>query len=404
MDSYRSSPTSPAGAAVGPEQSGAITADQPEARAGAQIPVLHPLLPDAHALLPYLQRIDQSRTYTNWGPLTVELESRLAGRWSLPESGVVSAGSGTAALVGAILATAGRATAGRPVAIVPALTFVATAVAVELCGYEVKVVDVDPETWMLDPARLAAGQLSDVGLVVPVAPFGAGVPQQSWAEFREREDRAVVIDGAASFESIERDAASYLGSIPVALSFHATKPFAAGEGGCVACTDARLAQEIVRALNFGFYDTRESMSPSLNGKMSEYHAAVALASLDVWESTRTAFLDVAAAYREEFSRVGLADRLGTAPEIASCYVIFRAADPGQASRIRARLGRRGIDTRVWYGGGVHRHPHFAGSAHGALTVTDAIAPCLIGLPVAPDLAGGVARSVAETVAAEVGVQ
>src|SRR5262245_61118053 len=120
----------------------------------AEVPVLHPLLPDSRALLPYLERIDRSRTYTNWGPLTVELESRIARRWSLPESGVVSAGSGTAALVGAILAAAGRATPGRSVAIVPALTFVATAVAVQLCGYEVRVVDVDPETWMLDPARL----------------------------------------------------------------------------------------------------------------------------------------------------------------------------------------------------------------------------------------------------------
>src|SRR5215218_524276 len=401
MGEYRSMPASSPEPDAGSEHASATAAHQPVRPEDVEVPVLHPLLPDARALLPYLERIDRSRTYTNWGPLSVELESRLAGRWSLPESGVVSAGSGTAALVGAVLAAAGRATPGRSVAIVPALTFVATAVAVQLCGYEIRVVDVDPETWMLDHARLAPGHLSGVGLVVPVAPFGVGVPQEPWEEFRELGDCAVVIDGAASFEDAERDPASYLGSIPVAMSFHATKPFAAGEGGCVACTDTQLARDAVRTLNFGFYDTRESMSPSLNGKMSEYHAAVALASLDVWESTRMTFLEVAAAYREEFSRVGLGDCVITAPRIASCYAILRAADTDQAARIRAQLGSRGIETRVWYGGGVHRHPHFARCAHGSLAVTEAIAGCLVGLPVAPDLAADALRSVAETVAAEV---
>src|SRR5579862_9688398 len=93
------------------------------------VPVLRPLLPSADDLLPYLRRIDETRIYTNWGPLTVELESRLCDRFGVPEPGVVSAASGTHALVGAILATAGRATPERPVALIPALTFVATAVA-----------------------------------------------------------------------------------------------------------------------------------------------------------------------------------------------------------------------------------------------------------------------------------
>src|SRR5262245_15918499 len=203
MDEYRSIPASLPQPGAGREPPGATAAETPETSEDAEIPVLRPLLPNARALLPYLERIDRSRTYTNWGPLTVELESRLARRWRLPESGVVSAGSGTAALAGAILAAAGRATRGRSVAIGPALTFVATAVAVELCGYEVRVVDVDPKTWMLDPKRLAAGDLSDVGLVIPVAPFGTGVRQEPWEEFREFGDCAVVIDGAASFEDVE---------------------------------------------------------------------------------------------------------------------------------------------------------------------------------------------------------
>ena len=367
------------------------------------IPVLRTCLPPAERLLPYLRRIDATRIYTNWGPLVLELEERLCRRFSLPPGGVVSAGSGTSALTASILASAGRAASERRFAIVPALTFVATAAAAELCGYTPRIADVDPETWQLDPERVAAqADLDEVAVVIPVAPYGRPVPQEPWLEFRERTGIPIVIDGAATFETAASQPERVLGELPVAMSFHATKAFATGEGGCVACTDAQLGRDAVRTLNFGFYETRESMSPSLNGKMSEYHAAVALASLDVWESTQTAFLEVAAAYRDEFSRVGLGDCVRTAPETASCYAIFRAADPDQAMRIRARLRSRGIDTRVWYGLGVHRHPHFASCAQGSLAFTDAIAGCLIGLPIAPDLAAGTVRSVADTIAAEVG--
>ena len=62
-----------------------------------------------------------------------------------------------------------------------------------------------------------------------------------------------------------------------AFSLHATKGLATGEGGMVACTNAARIERIGQALNFGFSGSRESRSPSTNGKMSEYHAAVGLA-------------------------------------------------------------------------------------------------------------------------------
>ena len=144
---------------------------------GPAIPVLRPQLPGAERLLPYLRRIDSARIYSNWGPLAGELERRLAERLGVPADGFSSASSGTAALVGAILASAGRATPERPLALIPAFTFIATAAAVELCGYDPYLLDVDANSWMLDPDRVAAHpNLDHVGLVVPVALFGRPVP------------------------------------------------------------------------------------------------------------------------------------------------------------------------------------------------------------------------------------
>jgi len=78
------------------------------------IPVMRPQLPRAETLLPYLRRIDASRIYSNYGPLVQEFENRLSRHFELPAGGAVSASTGTTALIGAVLATAGRARPDRP--------------------------------------------------------------------------------------------------------------------------------------------------------------------------------------------------------------------------------------------------------------------------------------------------
>src|SRR5580704_1462408 len=186
------------------------------------VPVMRPQLPLAERLLPYLRRIDQSRTYSNYGPLSRELEQRLANMLQLPAggvvTGVVTASSGTTALIGAILASAGRGTPARPLALLPAFTFVATAAAVEQCGYTPYLADIDPDTWMLQPESLANHpELERIGVVVPVAPFGRPVPQHRWQVFARQTGISVVIDGAASFEPISDAADLFVGPLPVIL-------------------------------------------------------------------------------------------------------------------------------------------------------------------------------------------
>ena len=166
-----------------------------------RLPVLRPRLPSAECLLPYLQRIDRTRVYSNHGPLLSSFQNRLTNYPQLPAGSMTCTSSGTMAVVGAILAATGRASSKRPFAIIPAFTFVATAVAVQQCGYEPYVTDVDAKSWMLDPHALANHPLlHKVGVVVPVAPFGRPVPQGPWNEFHRRTSISVVIDGAASFE------------------------------------------------------------------------------------------------------------------------------------------------------------------------------------------------------------
>lgn len=348
--------------------------------------VLRPRLPTADKLLPYLRRIDQSRVYSNFGPLVLEFEERLSRHLGLPPDAVVSANTGTAGLVAAILASAGRAQGDRPLALMPDFTFVATAVAAQECGYQPLLADVDADSWQLDPdALLAHPGLDRVGVVIPVAAFGRPVAQGPWLAFRERTGIPVVIDGAAGFEAIADAPGAFLGPIPVMVSLHATKSLATGEGGFVACTDPDLTTRIGQALNYGFHFSRDSRTASTNGKMSEYHAAVGLAELDEWPSKQAAFASVIASYRRQLAEAGLASRVATAPDICSSYVLFRCNDAGESARVQDALQRAGVEFRHWYGLGLHHQTYFADSLRDALPVTATIAPCLLGLPMACDL-------------------
>ena len=350
------------------------------------IPVLRPLLPSADSLLPYLRRIDEMRSYSNHGPLSVELEQRLARALALPPGGLICASSGTAALIGAILATAGRGTTERPLAIIPAFTFAATASAAEQCGYLPYLADVDRATWMLDADRLIAHpERHRVGLVLPVAPFGRPVRQEPWRRFHETTGIPVVIDGAASFVALAERPEEFLGMIPTAISFHATKAFATGEGGAVATTDVPLAERSAQALNFGISGIRDCRIASTNGKMSEYHAAVGLAELDGWPKKLAGWLDVADGYREQMARAGLLDRLHVARDIGPNYVLYECRGATEAEQVQNRFEADGVDFRLWYGAGLHRQTYYRDVARDDLTVVDDLSCRLCGLPAAPDL-------------------
>jgi dTDP-4-amino-4,6-dideoxygalactose transaminase len=343
-------------------------------------------LPRAVRLLPYLETIDANRWYTNRGELVNLLETRLGDVLGAGKAQVVSAASGTAAIEAAILATAGRATPRRPLALLPAYTFVATASAVERCGYVPYLLDVEPDTWTLAAARLNGHpMLERTGVVVPVAPYGRAIAQAAWAEFAARANVPVVIDAAAGFEALAADPARSTGTIPVALSFQATKAFSSGEGGAVIWSDADGLLRVVRSLNFGILWKRESTSAGMNGKMSEYHAAVGLAALDEWDHTARANRAAVESYDRAAQAFGIRERLVLAPDIASNYALLDAGSLAGASDLVAALQARKIESRRWYGYGLHHEPYWRNAQRDALPQTDRIAPSVVGLPMYCDI-------------------
>lgn len=337
-----------------------------------------PKLPPAWAVIPYLQRIDESRWYSNFGPLLTELEGRLAARFPRPTR-VVTVANATQGLE--LVLRALDAPRGAYV-ILPAWTFVATAHAVVQAGLTPWFADVDEETWTLDPAT-AVDVLTradrPVAAVIPVSPFGRPLDLAAWRGLRDATGVPVLIDAAAGFDTVD-DA-----RLPVVVSLHATKVLGVGEGGYLATEDDDLAERVRMLSSFGFRGSRESQLPATNAKLSEYTAAVGLAALDGWAGDRLRFLRAAQMLRialVDQPRVAFQPGWGVDWITSVCSV---AVPEGAAQAVEMRLAAHGIDTRRWWGAGCHTSPAFAACRREDLSVTDRLGRRVIGLPFSIDL-------------------
>lgn len=342
---------------------------------------MRPQLPDVAQLSPYLERIDAARYYSNHGPLLRELERRLAAHFAVQPEQLSLVANGTVALSAALLAV------GAPIGsrcLVPSWTFVASAAAIWAANLTPYFVDVSPSTWMLDPLEIERrADLEGVGAVMVVSAFGAPVDTQAWDAFTARTGIPVVIDCAASFDTVTSVAQARPGKSPIMISLHATKVFGTGEGGVVISLDDRTMNRFHRICNFGVWDSPEGQILGYNGKLSEYHAAVGLAALDGWQTRRAALAALTERYAAALAqRSGVATVPGYAGGWVSCYCNVAVDD---ASGTIERLERLGIATRRWWQNGVHHQRAYRPFGRDELPVTDSLGSRVFGLPFFHDM-------------------
>jgi dTDP-4-amino-4,6-dideoxygalactose transaminase len=225
--------------------------------------------------------------------------------------------------------------------------------------------------------------------VLACATFGVAPPtaqRTAWRASCERYGVPLLIDAAPGFGSLDEEGRRIggLGDTEI-FSFHATKPFAIGEGGAVVTADQELAERITRLINFGIdRGTRSSTEIGLNAKMSELHAATALAMLDRVDG-------VLARRRANAQRLqaAVADMPYTfqSGSSSSTWQIFQLLAPTPAVRERCveLAAGHGIEVRTMHAPALHRQPAFSRHARGALPVTDFLAERALALPMANTL-------------------
>lgn len=249
------------------------------------VPLLVPDMPTPQALLPWLERMHAARHYSNFGPLVRELEAEFACRFGMDGEQVTTVSSATQGLE--LVLQALNLPPGSRV-LLPTFTFVATATAVLRAGHVPVLADVDADTWLLTPqiAVAACGHMR-IDAVMPVATFGMPHDMSAWDQFEQDIGIPVVVDAAAAYGSQWLRGAQ--GTL--VFSLHTTKSLPAGEGGLVVSSRPGLANKVRQLSNFGInLDATAEVplgalaSTGTNAKMSEYHAAIGLASLQTWDA------------------------------------------------------------------------------------------------------------------------
>ena len=309
-----------------------------------KIPLLRPKLPDAQALLPFLQQIDFNQFYTNFGPLHKEFLTKLLELQAAKEKTSLFGSLTSSATLGIELALAALdLPAGSKVG-VPALTFIATGTAIERCGHIPVVLDVDPNSWLLTTQQMPTGRdLSDIRAVIPVSTFGMPQDAQAWSAWSRVHQIPVIIDAASAW-----GAQLTAPDVTVVFSLHATKALSSGEGGLILTRNSELAARLRMMSNFGI--GMDTAYISTNAKMSEYHAAIGLAHLNMWPDQVLARSSLMQKYRRAFS--GIVGRVLEFQKDTGLFspslMCVRLVSRELRDELEAACSQSSIQTRRWY--------------------------------------------------------
>jgi dTDP-4-amino-4,6-dideoxygalactose transaminase len=256
--------------------------------------VTQPSLPPLEDLQPYLEMIWHNKILTNGGPLHQEFEARLA-----EYLGVEHVSLFTNCTVALITALQALRVSGE--VITTPYSFVATAHSLLWNSLQPVFVDIDPETFNLDPERIEAAITPQTTAIMPVHCYGNPCDVDRIQKIADVHGLKVIYDAAHAF-GVKRHGESILryGDLSV-LSFHATKVFNTFEGGAIVSPDAKTKRRIDFLKNFGFADEVTVMAPGINGKMDELHAAIGLLQLNHVDEAIRKRRDIDLAYRACFT-------------------------------------------------------------------------------------------------------
>lgn len=233
----------------------------------------------------------ESGILTHNGPILQRLERELELRWDTRNLVVMT--NGTVALQLAL-----KALGLKGEIITTPFTWVATASAIIWENCVPVFVDVDPETFNIDPSKIEAAITHKTSGILPVHVFSNPCDVDAIDAVAKANGLKVIYD-AAHATGVDYNGRSVMeyGDI-AAMSFHATKLFNSGEGGACLATDDDLFERLRRLRFFGYDSTKDIVDEGCNGKMTELHAALGVANIKYMDNVELKRKQVFEAYFE----------------------------------------------------------------------------------------------------------
>ncbi|AXY75557.1 DegT/DnrJ/EryC1/StrS family aminotransferase [Paraflavitalea soli] len=236
------------------------------------IPVTKPFLPPVEEYESYIRDIWQRQWLTNNGPLVNELELKLKVYLEVPH--LLYVANGTIALQLAI-----RALELRGQIITTPFSFIATTSSAMWENCKPVFVDINPGTLNIDAEKIEEAITPETSAILATHVFGNPCDILAIDEIAKKHNLKVIYDASHCFGTRYHGRSVYSYGDISTTSFHATKIFHTVEGGAVFTNDPELLRKMAYMRNFGFDGPENFACVGINGKNSEFHAAMGLANL-----------------------------------------------------------------------------------------------------------------------------
>lgn len=233
------------------------------------INVVKSFLPPMETYTEYLKGIWERGHLTNHGPLVNELEEKLKEYLGVKHLFFVN--NGTIAIQIAI-----RALELKGEIITTPFSYVATTSSIVWEQAEPVFVDIDPATFTIDASKIEAAITDKTTGILATHVYGIPCDTQAIEAIAAKHQLKVIYDAAHAFGVAHRGrGVMNFGDIST-LSFHATKLFHTVEGGAIMTNNDDVAHKIGYMRNFGHKGQEDFWGMGINGKSSEFHAAMGL--------------------------------------------------------------------------------------------------------------------------------
>jgi dTDP-3-amino-3,4,6-trideoxy-alpha-D-glucose transaminase len=310
----------------------------------------------------------------------------------------VGMASGTSALT--VLLRAAGIGRGDEV-ILPAHTFIATALAVIHAGAIPVLCDVEWGTGLMDVDAAEAAIGPETAAIMPVHLYGQLCDMGALTALADRHGLALIEDAAqahgATFDG--RPAGGF--GAGAAFSFYPSKNLGAlGDAGAICTNDAALAESARQLRHLGQRAKGEHVTLGVNERLDGLQAALLQVKLGRLEAANARRRQHAARYRDALG--GCVELLEERPATPCVYHLFPVRVP-RRDALAERLRRAGIQVGVHYSPALHHQPALRGMAvsDGDLATAEAWAAQELSLPMAPDLSPAEIERVAAVCAAVV---
>jgi len=308
----------------------------------------------------------------------------------------VGAASGTAALHLALCA-AGVQPGDEVITV--SYTFIATAEVAKLCGASVKMVEIDPQTYCMDPASLRSAISNRTKVIIPVHLYGHPADMDPIQRIAEEHGIAVIEDAAQAHGA--RYKGRRVGGIaPIAtFSFYPGKNLGAyGDAGALTLADPATADRVDSLANHGRSLRYRHEFEGFNYRLDAMQAAVLsvkLRRLDQWNERRR---EIAARYTELLAEVEEIVLPRPAKDVEPVWHLFVIQAPDRDA-MTDYLRDHGVLAQQHYPIPLHLQPAYEhlGLKPGTFPVTEALSERCVSLPIYPELTDEQIRTVAETV-------